>query len=87
MSNLIRESSLAALREYRAGRTNLMMDNNATPLITMQHFESAFKHTKASVPLDERRKFEYVKELLSVHNKHPLEALRLAREKMNTIVS
>ena len=50
------------------------------PLITKQHFETAFKNTKASVPLDERKRFSYVKELLQ-QNKGALEALRIAKEK------
>ena len=97
LSNLLREASLAAIREYRtlcknknrSVNSSLEVNGNgngnntvesAKHQISLKHFEMAFDHAKPSVPYDERLRFESVRDLLKNDNKHPLEALRIAKE-------
>lgn len=84
LANLLRESALMAIRDYRSqfpgGITVSMISSAAPPMITPRHFELAFSQCKPSVPAEERERYHMVKELLEKHNKHPLEALRIAND-------
>ena len=89
LANLLREASLCALKDYQLWKSQQAVNTDTAipaaavtrPLINRLHFETAFSNTRASVPLEERRKFNYVKELIQ-ENKGALEALRLAKEKV-----
>ena len=95
LAALVREAGMAVMQDWRA---NMSGDDSANGSvkeacgeslndsffkISTKHFECAFGKVKASVNVEDRKRYERVHELINIEGFGAIEALRRAREEFS----